>query len=111
MKKIWELEQGVLYERQHVYYMINEWGVLMGGLNKDKLDNISDFNYEFEEVKLPFPQYGDECWVPDFTRLAGCGYFYYNPHDELQQRLKRVVGLYETSEEALDKAKELGWIE
>ena len=60
--------------------------------------------------KLPFePQIGEKYYYPAFDKSTSYDYDGWRGY-KVDERIKRVVGVYRTSEEALEKAKELGWV-
>ena len=57
-----------------------------------------------------WPQKGDLYFYPDFADSEPFQADYWRG-DEEEMNIKKRVGVYKTREDALQKAKELGWIE
>ena len=56
------------------------------------------------------PKYGEEYYYPSFEYSRGADWHIWR-NDEQDIRIKKIIGIYKTREEAQEKAKELGWLE
>ncbi len=90
-------ENGILYVK------IADWEV------SDKtMDHIIN-NMEF--VELPWhPKENEKYHYPSFDRLGGVGWAYWTEYNVLGALRKKRVGIYNTEEEAAEKAVKFGWV-
>lgn len=66
---------------------------------------------KLEIEKLPWtPRIGEEYYHPSISSSSGFNTMVWRGYIEDHNRLKRI-GVYKTKEQALKKAKDLGWIE
>ena len=64
-----------------------------------------------EIIKLPWePKIGETYYFPSFLSLYGYNLAEFDSDKELDLMIKNAVGIYRTKEDALAKAKELGWL-
>lgn len=113
--KIHELVEGVEYVRldgQWTYrmscgtlesrYRDGEWNIAKGPY--DYFMNMKFTECEFE------PKDGERYYYPSFRYLRGyeCSKWY---KDSTHEHTKDNVGVYRTKEQAIEKARELGWME
>lgn len=61
--------------------------------------------------KVPWePKMGEEYYYPIFTSYSGArNSLWFN--DDTDHQIKKAVGIYRTEQEAIQKARELGWVE
>ncbi len=95
-------ENGVLYKKL-TNELTNEWQV-----SHDTMQYIAE---EMRFKDLPWaPKKGDKYWYLDSDSQGGILQDTFDNHVWDVLRQKRL-GIYRTKEEALEKARELGWIE
>jgi hypothetical protein len=115
--KITELQEGVEYygiffglkctlkykvkNKELIFYNRDEYIWMVS--NKSYNDII---NAEFEPCEWT-PKEDEKFYHPDFTGELVCEYRWDGCYYDLE--VKRNVGVYRTKEEAIAKAKELGW--
>jgi hypothetical protein len=115
--KINELEEGVEYydtfcgvESGHKYKVENKELIFYNGIEHIWMASNKTYNEvidtEFEPCKW-VPKIKDIYYYPNFTKqLVGVSCW---DGFENELAIKRNVGVYRTKEEAIERAKELGW--
>lgn len=109
---VWELVEGVVYESDNCKYIVDR-GKLLFRISSEMWESATNsyndvVDMEFVECNFE-PKEGEDFFYPDLFRNEGykCGmWFGYDTHNNVKKR----VGVYRTKEQAVEKAKELGWL-
>ena len=126
--KIHELVEGVEYkvsncedsiyqeDLENMIFIKNRHGLFSRFKNEDEVVFVeADFTYntvidlEFTEFEFK-PMDGEDYYYPCFDDEGGYGFAVWRG-DSIDSNIKKVVGVYRTREQAIEKARELGWIE
>jgi hypothetical protein len=88
-------------------YLFTLGGMMHGSNNKSSYF-MGLITGEYEIVKKPFqPNVGETYFIPDYDEALCASVMWANSKKDLARQ--RNIGVYRTKEEAIAKAKELGW--
>ena len=112
--KVNELVEGGKYKDKYGnIYTIKDGRFLLEGCYEDWIESCYTYNQlvdlEFTECEFE-PEDGELYWYPHFYCSDGWARGRWYAAD-IDKSIKRNVGVYRTKEQALEKAKELGWVE
>lgn len=114
--KIHELVEGVEYQCGDSTYRIAIDGFFEvkapnSGWTECYVPYNTVIGMEFKECEFE-PKGGDWYYFPNFQNPDGfSAYKWSYMSDETDARIKKTVGIYRTKEQAIEKARELGWVE
>lgn len=114
--KFQDLKVGIEYKEKggNTLYRILEDGCLEFKNNhvKSWVESSSTYNrlilLDFEEAEFN-PILYEQYFYPSFPSLEGFGSNHFD-NDFIDNKIKRIAGIFRTKEEAIKKAKELGWL-
>lgn len=101
------------FESRSSNYLIRNNQLFSDSRDCKFMQSTLDFNYviTLNVIKKPFqPKNGEQYYYPSVECYTGVICVTWTNH-HLDRTIQKRVGVYRTKEEALKKAKELGWIE